>query len=242
MTIHKCRGLSLDCAIINLSDRVFSAGMAYVALSRVRSLAGLHLTEFDPPSIKVSVACLKEVNRLRETFRKDLPLYPISSVSSSRKRKLTRTIIQADQALAKKLVKRAMKTVVTKVTKSTRKSKKSDSPDVQLISPPKKTLKSGKSQLGKHSVSLPTRWALVWGFLTTLLNGVSDQLVTFIICTCIGKCYTILLLPWNQQFLTWVLLQSPLHQVLTFMTIIQDKLVHNAILVYWKTSTNQRWW
>ena len=36
VTIHKCQGLSLDCAIINLSDKVFSAGMAYVALSIVR--------------------------------------------------------------------------------------------------------------------------------------------------------------------------------------------------------------
>ena len=34
VTIHKCQGLSLD-AIIDLSDQVFSAGMAYVALSRV---------------------------------------------------------------------------------------------------------------------------------------------------------------------------------------------------------------
>ena len=33
VTIHKCQGLSLDCAIVDLSDKVFSAGMAYVALS-----------------------------------------------------------------------------------------------------------------------------------------------------------------------------------------------------------------
>ena len=36
VTIHKCQDLSLDCAIVDMSDRVFSAGMAYVALSRVR--------------------------------------------------------------------------------------------------------------------------------------------------------------------------------------------------------------
>jgi len=34
VTIHKCQGLSLDCAIIDLSNQVFTAGMAYVALSR----------------------------------------------------------------------------------------------------------------------------------------------------------------------------------------------------------------
>uniref|UniRef100_A0A1X7TMC0 ATP-dependent DNA helicase n=1 Tax=Amphimedon queenslandica TaxID=400682 RepID=A0A1X7TMC0_AMPQE len=31
VTIHKCQGLSLDIAIIDLSDNVFSARMAYVA-------------------------------------------------------------------------------------------------------------------------------------------------------------------------------------------------------------------
>ena len=29
VTIHKCQGLSLDCAIIDLSAEVFSDGMAY---------------------------------------------------------------------------------------------------------------------------------------------------------------------------------------------------------------------
>ena len=79
VTIHKCQGLSLDCAIVYLSDKVFSAGMAYVALSRVRSLAGLHLSAFDPKSIIVSTSCLQEANRLREAYRKDLPLYQMPS-------------------------------------------------------------------------------------------------------------------------------------------------------------------
>ena len=77
VTIHKCQGLSLDCAIIDLSDNVFCAGMAYVAMSRVRTLQGLYLTAFDPKSIIVDNNCLEEVNRLRSSFRKDLPLYEI---------------------------------------------------------------------------------------------------------------------------------------------------------------------
>ena len=88
VTIHKCQGLSLDCAIVDLSDQVFSEGMAYVALSRVRTLEGLFLTAFNPMSLIVSVCSLKEVNRLRQTYRNDLPLYNIPS-PSKRKRKLT---------------------------------------------------------------------------------------------------------------------------------------------------------
>ena len=56
VTIHKCQGLSLDCAIIDLSDKVFADGMAYVALSRLKSLAGVHLVVFTPQSVKVNVS------------------------------------------------------------------------------------------------------------------------------------------------------------------------------------------
>ena len=90
VTIHKCQGLSLDCAIVDLSDKVFSAGMAYVAISRVRTLAGLHLVAFDPNSIMVSTTCLKEVNRLRQVYRPDLKPYPVAiKPTTGTKRKLT---------------------------------------------------------------------------------------------------------------------------------------------------------
>ena len=55
--------LILDCAIVDLSSNVFASGMAYVVLSRVRTLTGLHLLAFDPKSIKVSRECIEEVNR-----------------------------------------------------------------------------------------------------------------------------------------------------------------------------------
>ena len=66
VTIHKCQGLSLDCAIIDLSSNVFCAGMAYVAISRVRTLKGLHLTAFDPASISVSNSCKQTMQLLQE--------------------------------------------------------------------------------------------------------------------------------------------------------------------------------
>ena len=76
--------------------------MAYVALSRVRSLSGLYLAAFDPKSIMVSHSCLKEVNRLRETYRNNLPQYPVPlQTRTGTKRKLTGST-QDDQPKAKK--------------------------------------------------------------------------------------------------------------------------------------------
>ena len=59
ITIHKCQGLSLDTAIIDLSQEVFGNGMAYVALSRVRTLSGLHLITLDPGCIRANNPCIR---------------------------------------------------------------------------------------------------------------------------------------------------------------------------------------
>ena len=113
VTIHKCQGLSLDCAVVDLSEKVFSAGMAYVALSRVRSLSGLYLSTFDPNSLIASPSCIREVNRLGEAYRKDLPLCDVPRQTKIRatKRKLTGEV---DVPKARKLVNLATKTLVKK--------------------------------------------------------------------------------------------------------------------------------
>uniref|UniRef100_A0A1X7UCI7 ATP-dependent DNA helicase n=1 Tax=Amphimedon queenslandica TaxID=400682 RepID=A0A1X7UCI7_AMPQE len=72
ITIHKCQGLSLDTAIIDLSTDVFGDSVAYVALSRVHTLNGLNLLSFDPLSVKVSNPCINEINCHRIKFRNDL--------------------------------------------------------------------------------------------------------------------------------------------------------------------------
>ena len=96
VTIHKCQGLSLNCAIMDLSDQVFCAGMAYVALSRVKKLEKLHLVSFQPQVIKASPMSLQEINRLRQIYCPDLPQYTVQHTKSraqKRKRKLTASLL-----------------------------------------------------------------------------------------------------------------------------------------------------
>ena len=82
--------------------------MAYVALSRVRTLSGLYLSTFDPNSLIASPSCISEVNRLREAYRKDLLLYDVPRQTKTRatKRKLTGEV---DVPKARKLVKLPLK-------------------------------------------------------------------------------------------------------------------------------------
>ena len=78
---YKRQGLSLDCAIIDLSENVYSDGMAYVALSRVRSLSGLHLVALHPKSIMVSISSLKQTNRVSGYIHSYLNLRQTENIS-----------------------------------------------------------------------------------------------------------------------------------------------------------------
>ena len=65
MTIHKCQGMSIDCAVISLGT-VFEKGQAYVALSRMRSLEGLSLLDFKPEVIKAHPFALEFYKNLNQ--------------------------------------------------------------------------------------------------------------------------------------------------------------------------------
>ena len=51
LTIHKSQGSTLDSALVDIGSNTFEFGQAYVALSRCRSLEGLHVWKLDPRKI-----------------------------------------------------------------------------------------------------------------------------------------------------------------------------------------------
>lgn len=63
LSVHKCQGMTLDRLHTDLS-RAFGYGMVYAALSRVRSLSGLHLSGFDPSKIKAHPKVLEFYRRI----------------------------------------------------------------------------------------------------------------------------------------------------------------------------------
>ncbi len=59
MTIHKSQGMSLDAAYVDLSG-AFAFGQGYVALSRVRSLAGLYLGGLNHRALQIDATVLEQ--------------------------------------------------------------------------------------------------------------------------------------------------------------------------------------
>lgn len=64
ITVHKSQGMSLDSAVIDLS-KSFAYGMGYVALSRVRTLEGLHLIGFSESALLVDPRILQRDKQLQ---------------------------------------------------------------------------------------------------------------------------------------------------------------------------------
>ena len=58
------QGLSFDTAVMDLGKDVFEPGMAYVALSRVRTLNGVALLNFQPKKMTANKRVHEEMARL----------------------------------------------------------------------------------------------------------------------------------------------------------------------------------
>ena len=63
-SIHKAQGMSLTTVLCDLGQTVFDTGQTYVALSRCKTLQGLHLINFSPSKIMVDAAAINEYIKL----------------------------------------------------------------------------------------------------------------------------------------------------------------------------------
>lgn len=65
ITVHKCQGMTLDTALIDLS-KTFERGQGYVALSRLRDIENLQLSGFNEMALRVDGLALKADIRFQE--------------------------------------------------------------------------------------------------------------------------------------------------------------------------------
>ena len=71
LTIHKIQGASLSMAEMDIGQSIFEYGQTYVALSRIRSLDGLYLSDFQSDRIKANPKVLAFYNIIRTYKDKD---------------------------------------------------------------------------------------------------------------------------------------------------------------------------
>ncbi len=126
ITVHKSQGMSLDAVEVDLS-RSFEKGMGYVALSRVRTLAGLSLLGFNQMALQVNEEVLEFDQKLR-------------SLSESAKNALAETSIEAIHRTQEDFLIRnggvvganGGKKIINKITGVVEKAKKLSTLDVTL--------------------------------------------------------------------------------------------------------------
>lgn len=58
VTIHKAQGLTLEEVIVDIGNDIFECGQMYVAVSRVKTLNGLYLENFDITKLKINYKVL----------------------------------------------------------------------------------------------------------------------------------------------------------------------------------------
>ena len=84
VTIHKAQGISVNSAVVNIGRSIFAHGQVYVALSRIRKIEGLHITDAMPisrwwqPSDKVVNFHMDAVCRDHDT-RESLKNYKVKN-------------------------------------------------------------------------------------------------------------------------------------------------------------------
>jgi len=81
-TIHKSQGASIDSALVDIGKTIFECGQAYVALSRVRSLEGLHVHALDIRRIKTHPRVLEYYRMIDSIAKSELAAAPCEGAAS----------------------------------------------------------------------------------------------------------------------------------------------------------------
>ncbi len=76
ITIHKSQGMTLDKLVVDCS-RIFERGQAYVAMSRVKTLDGLFIKNFEPQKVLVDSRVADFYEKLEETKNVELVSKPL---------------------------------------------------------------------------------------------------------------------------------------------------------------------
>ena len=89
-TIHKVQGMTRHSAVVSLKH-IFEPGMAYVALSRVTSLSGLHLLDMDESKIYANTEITEALEAMRQLNLDDM--MPLLHLRDTLNRPDTLTIV-----------------------------------------------------------------------------------------------------------------------------------------------------
>ncbi|MGL4876646.1 endonuclease/exonuclease/phosphatase family protein, partial [Paraclostridium dentum] len=82
-TIHKVQGMTTTSAVVSLKH-IFEPGMAYVALSRVTCLSGLHLLDMDEKKIYANLEITEALENMRQaSFQDIMPLFNFLQTSNN---------------------------------------------------------------------------------------------------------------------------------------------------------------
>lgn len=92
ITVHKSQGMSLEEAVMDLSD-VFEFGQGYVALSRVRRLAGLHLLGWNDRAFQVHPEVLEKDKDFRISSEANINVF--SSIPKEELSKMHKNFVKA---------------------------------------------------------------------------------------------------------------------------------------------------
>lgn len=99
ITVHKSQGMSLDAAIMDLSN-VFEFGQGYVALSRVRRLSGLYLLGINAQALRIHPDVLEKDIEFKQKSREAVEVF--DGLSKDERKKMHENFVIASGGTIKK--------------------------------------------------------------------------------------------------------------------------------------------